>query len=166
VEKITATGDPGQILGVVNERGHYIQNPRAVLAEGDANFINRCIAEKFRSLRDRRKLYSPDRGAISAKDKKVILIDIGIDTGLSMQALIHACRQDGAERVIVAAAVGRPQAVMELKPLAEQIEVLCRPDSFTRIGDYFQKFEPVNDRDVCRILAQWSRLNMLRSKFT
>lgn len=85
--------------------------------------------------------------------KTVILVDDGIATGLSMEAAIHATRDAGAERIVVAVPIASRESIEQLKPIADSIVTLIDPDKFRgAVGGHYERFEEVTDQEVKALL--------------
>jgi predicted phosphoribosyltransferase len=69
-----------------------------------------------------------------------------------MLAAVRAARAGRAARIIVAVPVGSPQAAELLAPEADQLVILQTPAVLFAIGEWYERFEQLEDEEVCRLL--------------
>ena len=100
---------------------------------------------------------SRGRERIPVEGRTVILIDDGLATGSTARAAIDALRHGGARQVILAVPVAPPDAVRELRAVADRVVCLTVPPSFTAVGEWYDDFRQVSDEDVTRLLGQLCR---------
>jgi len=81
-----------------------------------------------------------------------VLVDDGLATGSTMLAAVRAARAGRAARIIVAVPVGSPQAAELLAPEADQLVILQTPAVLFAIGEWYERFEQLEDEEVCRLL--------------
>lgn len=86
------------------------------------------------------------------KGKSVVLVDDGIATGATVKAAIKYLRKKGAARIILAVPVAPPEAVEALAPLVEKIIVLETPSDLFAVGQAYQDFPQVSDKEVLQLL--------------
>jgi predicted phosphoribosyltransferase len=84
----------------------------------------------------------------------VVLVDDGIETGLTIRAALRAIRDDAARRIVVAAPVVSAGAVELLRPVADGIVALARPDVLIDTGAWYVSFPPVDDAEVRALLDE------------
>jgi predicted phosphoribosyltransferase len=112
------------------------------------------IEREQRELERREQLYRAGQPLLELHGKHVILVDDGIATGATMLAAVRAARRAGAISVMVAAPVASVEAVTTLEREADRIVVLQCPEFFYAIGQWYQRFEQLEDQTVCNLLAQ------------
>jgi predicted phosphoribosyltransferase len=105
-------------------------------------------------LERRERTYRGDRPAPVVRGKTAILVDDGIATGSSMRAAILALRQQGAHHIVVAVPVAPHATACELASLADRVVCVLEPEEFHAIGQWYDDFSQLNDRDVIRLLEQ------------
>lgn len=87
---------------------------------------------------------------------RVILVDDGLATGLTMRAAVAYARRHGARAITIAVPCASAHAVRALRETAEQVISLVIDEDFKATGDYYSDFAPVTDDDVVRLLARAS----------
>jgi predicted phosphoribosyltransferase len=82
----------------------------------------------------------------------VILVDDGIATGSSMRAAIAALRPRHPAKIVVAVPVAAAPTARRLESEADEVICLSRPTDFLAVGEWYEDFQPVTDREVRRLL--------------
>ena len=102
VHKLRSPDDPKCSIGSIAEDGHVFLNAQPhTLGISDLH-IKAETALQLESLRQRRALYTPEQSPIDAEGRVTIVVDDGLDTGLTMIATLRALRGRGPARVILA----------------------------------------------------------------
>ena len=70
-----------------------------------------------------------------------------------MLAAVRATRAGGAARIVVAAPVASPQAAELVGAEADQLIILQVPAMLLAIGQWYERFEQLEDAEVCRLLV-------------
>jgi putative phosphoribosyl transferase len=86
--------------------------------------------------------------------KTVILADDGIATGATITLAVHAIRQRGARKIVVAVPVAPHQIISQLRLIADEVICLLEPERFWAVGQWYESFPQLNDGEVCRIMDQ------------
>ena len=89
-------------------------------------------------------------------DKTVIIVDDGMATGCTMEAVIDCVNSKRPYKVIVAVPVAPPNAVMKLVPKVDEVVCLHQPKEFHAVGLFYRDFDPVSDKEV-RQLVEMAR---------
>lgn len=92
------------------------------------------------------------------KSQTVLLVDDSLATGASMMAAILQIKQLKPKGLIIAAPAASEQAINLLKSEADEIVTLYQhpEDSFERISVVYKDYEKVGDREVVKIIKNWS----------
>jgi len=153
--KIGAPGNKELAIGAVTEDGTTILNTHLVnmLGISDA-YIELEKAKQIQEIQRRVKTY---RGENLPKDfagKIVILVDDGIATGATVRAAIHSLIKGNPSLIIVAIPVGPPDTIQELKREVDKLICLTADESFFAIGQFYEDFSQVPDKDVIDLLRK------------
>ena len=139
------------------------------LASGGTRLINVAVAETLHipqtvveavvqreseKLIRRDRLYRRGRPLPNLREKIVIVTDDGVATGSSMMLAVQAIRQLGAGFIVVAIPVAPPGAVTQLRQIANEVVCLAEPEWFGSVGEWYEDFHQIDDREVCQLLDQ------------
>jgi predicted phosphoribosyltransferase len=119
---------------------------------GIAEAFDRIAAEERRELLRREQVYRAGLAPLVLTGKTVVLVDDGLATGSTMLAAVRAARAGGAATIVVASPVGSPQAAQLLAAEADQLVILQIPAMLFAIGEWYERFEQLEDDEVCRLL--------------
>jgi putative phosphoribosyl transferase len=156
--KVGAPGEPELAVGAVAADGSSLMEPWAseVGITDDAAFRRAADAELARA-RARETSLRAGRPPVPLADRVVILIDDGMATGATMHVATLAARRAGAERTIVAVPVASAEAVDTLRRVADAVVAVATPRWFRAVGEWYRRFEQIDDAEVERILAEAAR---------
>ena len=158
VRKVGMPGQPELAIGAVAS-GDIVVHERTIEQEipGIADAFDRIAAEERRELLRREQVYRAGLAPLVLEGKTVVLVDDGLATGSTMLAAVRAARAGGAAAIVVAAPVASPQAVQLLAAEADGIVILQIPAMLFAIGEWYDRFEQLEDDEVCRLLALYRR---------
>ena len=153
VRKVGMPGQPELAIGAVAS-GDIVVHERTIEQEipGIAEAFDRIAAEQRRELLRREQVYRAGLQPLVLEGKTVVLVDDGLATGSTMLAAVRSARAGGAAAIVVAAPVASPQAVQLLAPEADRIVILQVPALLYAIGEWYERFEQLEDEEVCRLL--------------
>lgn len=131
-----------------------VTNPDVAAMAGleQCNIEHLAKAERA-ELRRRRALYLKDRAPIDLAGRTVILVDDGIATGATAKAALLEIRRALPRRIVLAVPVASTEAVVALRPFADEIICLAIPQIFYAVGAHYRDFPQVEDAEVINILA-------------
>lgn len=90
----------------------------------------------------------------SLKGKHVLLVDEGIDSGLTITTSVKACITQQAKSVSVAVPVMPADVANLLDEITDGIYCVLRPQHFIDIASYYEEINPVDPSVVERILSE------------
>jgi putative phosphoribosyl transferase len=157
--KIGAPGEPEYGLGAVTQEGDVVLDKRAADAVGATReYLDAQVRQKKEEVRERMERFRGETPYPSLKGKVVIIVDDGIATGSSVEAAVMSVKKRDPREVIVAVPVAPPDTVESLRADGNQVVCLETPGVFFAIGQFYQRFDQVEDSEVRRILAEsWKR---------
>jgi putative phosphoribosyl transferase len=153
VRKIGAPGNPELAIGSVAESGETVVSPWAEEAGVPQSWIEQQARRQLAVLKERRKLYTPDRLAADPAGRVVIVLDDGVATGSTMLAALEQVRARNPYKLVAAMAVAPRETVAKLARAADEVVCLASPEPFFAVGRFFQDFSQVSDDEVMDILA-------------
>ncbi len=154
VRKIGAPYQPEFALGAIDEDGamHWA-SPEAALGV-DPMWLEHEKRTQLELLRERRDRYRAGRPAIDPAGRVTIVVDDGLATGSTMIAALHATRARAPALLICAVPVAAPDSLERVSPYADEVVCLEAPEPFRAVSLHYEHFEPVDDADVERLLAE------------
>ena len=158
VRKIGMPGQPELAIGAV-AAGEIVVHERTIEQEipGIAEAFERIAAQERRELLRREQVYRAGLAPLQLKDKTVVLVDDGLATGSTMLAAVRAARAGGAAAIVVAAPVASPQAAQLVGKEADELVILQTPAMLFAIGEWYERFEQLEDGEVCQLLELYRR---------
>jgi putative phosphoribosyl transferase len=140
--------------GAVGEDGVTVENV-PVLRELGLTWedLREHVEHERVEVKRRAESLRPDRPRADLRDRTVILADDGIATGSTVVAAIRVIRKLGARRVVLSVPVAPADAIRRMSILADEVVCLQTPARFLAVGQWYQNFNQVSDREVRALLA-------------
>ncbi|MDO8568194.1 MAG: phosphoribosyltransferase [Dehalococcoidales bacterium] len=153
--KLRTPGQPELAMGSVAEDGQMFLNNDVVDMLGvNRAYIEQEKAQQMAEIARRRELMRKFRPRVSLKDRTVIITDDGVATGATMQAAIWSAHQERPSRLIAAVPVGAEETLKRLAGDADEVVCLRAPPFFAAVGQFYIRFDQVEDEDVIAILRE------------
>lgn len=96
--------------------------------------------------------YRKGQNLRSLDKRNVLIIDEGIETGLSISVAIKSCLKKGVNGIMVAAPVISDDVTLLLDESVDAIYSVCRPKHFVNTQHYFKHIEEVDPSIIVNIL--------------
>lgn len=157
VRKLRAPFQPEVAIGAVDETGRAYLSPCAATPGIAPQYVKDEIKLQMKTLKARRQQYSQIRAPIPVQGRVVIVVDDGLATGATMMSALKAVRQHHPQRLVCAIPVASPDALAQIKPLADETVCLHAPEDFMAVAQFYQQFPQVDDAQV---------MASLQTKFT
>ncbi|HJU13701.1 MAG TPA: phosphoribosyltransferase family protein [Candidatus Nitrosotalea sp.] len=151
--KIGAPENRELAIGAVMHDGSFYPNTDIITA---LNVPREYVESEIKSeLKEIERRLVKFRGNIKydLQDKTVVIVDDGIATGATMFAAIWWLKKQHPKRLVAAIPVGPKDTIERLSQLAEVV-VLEAPEFFSAVGEFYYKFDQVEDSEVLEILKR------------
>ena len=153
VRKLAHPHAPELALGAIAPGGVLIWEESTSRAYGlDAALRQQIVAEQSRELERRQRLYG-DPPLSSLRNRPLLLVDDGVATGLTVRAALQSLRQAQPSRLVLAVPVIDRGVAAALRPQLDGLVALAEVDDLWAVGAWYQRFEPVSDTEVLRLMA-------------
>lgn len=151
--KIGAPFNQELAIGAVTQDGQVVWNEALVKSYHITPDDLQDIIEKERQESHRRlSLYRSGKSPLILKDKVVIIVDDGIATGATMRAAIAYVKQQGAQKIIVAAPVATVDTLETIASEVDEVVVVTLPKTFMGISAFYENFDQTSDQEVIDLL--------------
>ena len=153
--KLRTPGHAELAMGSVTEDGHQFLIEELVRGVGISEAAVQQEKEyQMTEIRCRTALYRRERRRVALAGRIVIVTDDGVATGATMRAALWATRLEKPEKLIAAYPVGPEDTIVKLASDADETICLLTPPDFSAVGQFYARFEPVEDDEVLEILRQ------------
>ncbi|MGY0488865.1 phosphoribosyltransferase [Streptomyces sp. WG-D5] len=122
------------------------------------------VAEARDELHRRTHLYRTGRPMPPLTGRTVILVDDGLATGLTATAALLWLRRRDPAHLVVAAPVGSPDTVADLRAHAEDVICLDQPADFRAVSEGYARFPQVTDSEVTDLLDSFHTTAQARER--
>jgi putative phosphoribosyl transferase len=155
VRKLGVPSRPELAMGAVGEDGVLVLNEDVLWMTG----LGRTeLAEMERleraELGRRGARFRDDRPRIALAGRTAVIVDDGIATGSTAAAACQVARSLSAGRVVLAAPVCSPDVARRLRRFADEVVCVETPEYFSAVGQWYQDFHQVSDREVADLLRR------------
>lgn len=141
---IGAVAPGGVVLWDIQDGGylHLSEGQRAEL-----------VATQQRELERRRQLFGdPEPSAL--RGRLLLVVDDGIATGMTARAALESLRRLQPASLALAVPVVDRRVVPDLEALVDRLEALAVVEKLRAVGEWYEHFEQLSDRDVLRLLGR------------
>jgi len=109
-----------------------------------------CNADEIYNtkIQEYKKKYRDSRSLVSLKDANVLIVDEGLNTGLTMMACIKSVVTQGAKSICVAVPVLPKVIVNDIETIADDLYYVKAIDHFVSIDFYYEKLEDISFEDI------------------
>ncbi len=153
--KLGAPGQQELAIGAVTADGERYLDPELIraLRVSDIYIANatRVQTGEARRRETRFRASDPPPALVA---RTVIIVDDGLATGATMRAAVLSVKRRNPARVVVAVPVGAARTCAELRAVADEVVCPWPVEDLVAIGFYYDRFEPVEDAVVERLLAE------------
>jgi putative phosphoribosyl transferase len=153
--KLRAPGHPELAMGSVAESGKVFLNEEVVGELGvSQQYIDEEAQAQLEEIKRRARLIRRMRRRVPLKGKVAVVTDDGVATGATTQAAFWAVRQEKPALLVAAIPVGPEDVVRRLAEEVDQMVCLRTPPLFSAVGQFYLRFQPVDEEEVLSILRE------------
>jgi putative phosphoribosyl transferase len=116
----------------------------------------REVADERREVVDRAGRLRGDAQPQPLTGRTAIIVDDGVATGATTRAACEVARAHGASKVVLAVPVGAADTLAALRTVADDVVCLSVPRHFWAVGEAYEDFSQVPDRDVVAMIERAS----------
>ncbi len=138
-------------IGAVGEGSAPILHERTCRGL-DRHTVDCEVQRRTREVVERLACFRAIRGAAPLEDRDVILVDDGVATGATIEAAVEIVQRRRPRRIIAALPVAPQSCVDRLGELADEVVCLLTPEDFGAVGQFYDRFEQLDDGDACDLL--------------
>jgi predicted phosphoribosyltransferase len=152
--KLGAPYMPELAIGAVMHDGSYYLNTEVItMLNVPKEYIE---AEKDAQMKEIDRRLTLFRGSkeYDLKGKTVVLADDGVATGATMFAAAQWVKKQKPRKLVVAVPVGPVETIDKLKQIADEVVVITTPFLFGAVGEFYQDFTQVSDKQVQEIMRK------------
>lgn len=157
VRKLGAPSQPELAIGALalGEEAEFVTDPELLAELGVSPAALEAIkAREVQEIERRKKLYLGERPPAPIANRTAILVDDGIATGATMRAALRATRKRKPAHLVLAVPVAPPETIHRLSPDADEVVCLDQPRLFFAVGQFYRRFEQLEDQEVLDLLAK------------
>lgn len=151
--KLGAPGNPELAIGAVTESGKIFFNE--MISSEELSVSEYVKAEKDKQIAEIKRRIARYRAVypkVPLCGRDVIITDDGLATGATMRSALWAARQEKPGKLIAAIPVSPPETARRLTSDADEVICLRAPLFFGAVGQFYKKFDQVEDEEVLSIL--------------
>jgi len=155
VRKLGAPGNPELAVGAIAEGGAPLLEPRIAGRAGvTRESLEQTVARETLELHRQAALFRGRRPPLDPLARRVIVVDDGLATGLTMLAAVRALRGRAAASITVAVPVGARESLELLRGEADEVICHTQPEHLLAVGLWYRDFEAVGDEEVSSLLRE------------
>ena len=152
-KKLGAPHNPELAIGAVASDGSTWLNDELIAELGVSDAEVAEERDRVAALvREKEERYRGDRIGEEFEGQRVVIVDDGVATGATAIACLRRLRAAGADRVVLAVPVGSPDTVERLEREADEVVALETPAVFRAVGQFYDRFEQVQDEEAMTYL--------------
>lgn len=157
VKKIGVPGQTELAIGALApDRVSFIDWRFAQRLGIEEGYIRSQIPITNDQIRQKTLLYRRGKKPYKFSEKTVILVDDGAATGATIEAAIKWLKKKHARNIIVALPVAPQELVPRVAPEVNQLVILEAPPAFAAVGQFYEDFPQVGDKEVIQSLRDKS----------
>jgi predicted phosphoribosyltransferase len=152
-KKVGAPGNDELAVAAVADDGTVWRNDSLIASlDLTTGYLEDAIDHARREARETFQRYREGRPPLDLGGQRALVVDDGLATGATMSACVQRVTGAGAGSVVVAVPVGSPRTADSLSRLADAVVVLEAPQNFSAVGQFYERFTQVTDKEAMALL--------------
>jgi predicted phosphoribosyltransferase len=156
--KLTAPHNQEIAIGAIMEDETIFLNDEIISElEIDSEYIEKEKIRQLEEIKRRKSLYHTPKAKVQdIQNKVVILVDDGAATGATVIAAARWVKRQNPDKLIIAIPVTSKDTLEILKEESDMVVTATTPSAtnFKTIGQYFQEFKAVEDKEVIGVITK------------
>jgi predicted phosphoribosyltransferase len=154
IRALTTPGGPGTQACAVSVGGHLVIDDRLPpLVDKPEKPFDYFMKDALGALIQRADTCRGKRPVISVAGRKILLVDCGIRTSLTMQAAIGALRKLNPKSITAAVPVTSAEGRAIVEALADEFICIAEPEPFGNAGMWYRDFRRPGDESISQLLT-------------
>jgi len=155
VKKIGAPSEQELAIGAVGETkgSNYLDERLINELRVSQQYLDEQIKRLKKEIKRREVLYRQNRDPLDLKGKTVIIVDDGTATGATAIAAAREVWNNEPKRVVIALPVAPKDTLHKLEKEADEVIVLETPTDFFSVGQFYENFPQISDKEVISLLS-------------
>jgi predicted phosphoribosyltransferase len=154
VRKLGAPHNPEYGIGAIAEGGTRVFDAEALAVLGiDGAALAQIAERELDELNRRVRAYRGSRLPLPLRGRTVVVVDDGVATGVTDTAALRAIRCQLPRRLVLAVPVCAPDSAARLREEADEVICLTEPALLRGVGQWYDDFSQVSDREVIAALG-------------
>ncbi len=150
-KKISLPNNPEYAIGAITPDGTIYQTQNWASLSMELNFKDE-LEKKKKEVQRRLKKYRGNSN-YDFRNKTIILVDDGIATGATVNAILNWLSKLQVKKIILAVPVMPADTYEMLKNSVSEIITIEIPMDFSSVGQFYEEFEQVSEKEVMKILC-------------
>lgn len=152
--KVGAPDNEELAIGAVMHDGSYFPNVEITrMLNVPESFVEEEIVRQRKEI-ERRLMKFRASKEYDLAGKAIVLVDDGIATGATMFVAARWIKKQKPKKLIIAIPVGPPETISKLNQIADKVVVLESPYIFNAVGELYESFDQVSDKEVQKIMIK------------
>jgi predicted phosphoribosyltransferase len=152
VRKIGHPNNPEFALAAVSEDRTLVFPDPSLKNALSPRFLEEAKEQELRRIQEARARWGKGLPPPDPRDRVVIVVDDGIATGATMLCGLQGIRRHNPRHLVASAPVAPGEVLDLLRSEADEVVILYTPDSFYAVGQFYERFDAVEDEEVVRLL--------------
>ena len=142
-------------IGALSEKDTLLLDIHAIQSRKiPKEVIDSTVKEERKELQRRIELYRGNKPLPDLEDKRVILVDDGLATGVTAKAVIEAIKKLHPKNIIFASPVCSYESVEQINHMVDTVVCLVTPFDMVSIAEWYRDFTQVSDNEVLSLLRE------------